>query len=84
MSHATDQAAIITRMYGPLAGKTIVDARPLSPSECESLSWQGGRHGPIAFALVLSDGTALIPSCDPEGNGPGALLLGDLVAPAAR
>jgi hypothetical protein len=60
----------IQNSYGTLVGRTIVKVRPLSNEECEEFMWST-THGNVAFAFILDDGTALVPSADPEGNSAG-------------
>ena len=52
-----------------LIGKTIANIRPMTAEEMNGYGWDG--YPPPV--LVLSDGTKLFPSIDPEGNGPGTL-----------
>lgn len=63
--------------FGSLVGRTIKAVRPLKRSELEDMYWEED-SGSIGFAIILDDGQVLIPSSDPEGNGPGHILLGDL------
>ena len=55
-----------------LVGLRIVGVRAMTDQEREDEGWEGSPHH--ATVLVLSDGTILYPSCDEEGNGPGALF----------
>lgn len=52
-----------------LGGHTIVDVRYLSDEECEAMGWY--RSCPV---LILSNGAAVYPSSDDEGNDAGALF----------
>lgn len=61
-----------------LSGLTITMIRPMTPTELDAEGWFA--HGTAPLALVLSDGTLLYASQDPEGNGPGTVF----VAGAAR
>lgn len=54
-----------------LVGKTIVEARYLTPKEAEEMGWDES-----GVVLFLSDKTQIIISRDDEANGPGALLVG--------
>ena len=58
-------------MSSNLIGKTIANIRPMTTKEMKSYGWDGEHAPPV---LVLSDGTKLFPSRDPEGNRPGALF----------
>jgi hypothetical protein len=71
---AFPRADYITREYGTLVGKTVKTVRPLLIEECEDLGWEYA-HMYEAMVIIFTDGTALIPMCDPEGNGAGHLLL---------
>lgn len=62
----------VHREWGSLVGKTVETVRPLTKSECEGFGWDYERED--AFVVVFTDGTALIPSQDPEGNGAGHLF----------
>ena len=64
----------IKKEYGSLVGRTIKTVRPLSLSEIEDFGWDDG-YGEVAFVIVLDDGTALVPSQDAEGNGPGQIFI---------
>ncbi len=60
----------VQKEWGSLIGRTIKDVREMTAVELENMSWdQGGGSVPVVF--TLDDGTALVPSQDPEGNGPG-------------
>lgn len=63
--------------FGSLVGKTIALVRPLSDAENDGLDWDPA-YGEPGFVLVCTDGTAIIPSADPEGNGPGFLFLAEV------
>lgn len=71
-----------------LLGRSIRDVRRMTTAELAAESWDcPAWEQPVA--LVLDDGTRLYASCDPEGNGPGALFGVDergeafAIAPAA-
>ena len=68
----------IKNEFGSLVGRTIKKVRPLSKAELEDMCWDDS-YGSVGFAIILDDGQVLIPSSDPEGNGPGHIFLGDLV-----
>lgn len=63
----------IQREWGSLVGKTVHSVRPLTKNECEGFGWDYERED--AFVIVFTDGTALVPSQDPEGNGAGFLFM---------
>jgi hypothetical protein len=46
----------------------------MSPAELKMFYWNNGSSG-VGMVIELDDGSALVPSCDPEGNGPGHLFL---------
>lgn len=63
----------ITREFGELVGKTIKAVRPMSPEECSKFYWEYDYQ--VAWLIEFTDGTVAVPSCDPEGNGRGHLIL---------
>lgn len=67
----------IQREWGSLVGKTVKTVRPLTKDECEGFGWDYERED--AFVIVFTDGTALIPSQDPEGNGAGFIITAKVV-----
>jgi hypothetical protein len=70
---------IIDKEYSSFVGKTIHSIRPLKDSEISLLEWNTQiRFGDIPMVIIFTDGQALIPSQDPEANGPGFLLRADL------
>ena len=60
--------------YGSLVGRKIKTVRPLTSGECEDFGWDAG-YGAVPMAIILDDGTALIPSSDPEGNDAGHIFV---------
>ena len=68
---------IIREAYGSIVGRKIVKVRPLMQEELDDMYWNQ-RYGSVGFAIILDDGQVLIPSCDPEGNGPGHVFIGEL------
>ena len=69
-----DKKSWITRDFGQLVGKKIIGVRPMTETECELFGWDY-RFEDYAMVLVCDDGTAIIPSQDPEGNGAGFLFV---------
>lgn len=67
-------SAYVKRTYGSLVGKKIRRVRPLTPGEQKMFYWDNGQSG-VGMMIELDDGTTLIPSCDPEGNGPGHIFV---------
>ena len=63
----------ITREFGELVGKTIKAVRPMSPAEKKHFMWEHDTNVP--FIIEFTDGTIVVPSCDPEGNGSGHLFV---------
>lgn len=57
----------------PYIGKTITAVRPMTKEEAEREGWSFGRHS-APSVVVLSDGSLIYASRDPEGNGPGELF----------
>lgn len=68
---------IIHEEYASFVGKTIHSIRPLRESELKSLYWDPC-SGDVPMAIIFTDGQVLIPSSDPEANGPGFLIVADL------
>jgi hypothetical protein len=64
----------IASEYGDLVGKKIKTVRPLLPQELEMFGWEEEGRGGVAMVIFFTDGSALIPSQDPEGNGAGHLI----------
>ena len=70
---------ILDKEYGSFIGKMVHTIRPLRESEIEELGWNGIiGFNDIPMVIIFHDGQALIPSQDPEGNGPGFLFTADL------
>jgi hypothetical protein len=74
---AKTETDIYQKEFGGLIGKTIKSVRAMTANEVQDMGWEFGYHE--AFVIVCTDGTAIIPSQDPEGNGPGFLFLGEMV-----
>ncbi len=55
----------------PLVGRRIVAIRPMSEAELIAEGWPTDDLVP---AIILDSGAVIFPSCDEEGNGPGALF----------
>jgi hypothetical protein len=72
MTHT--KASYIKSEYGSLVGRKIKTVRPLTSTEAKDFGWDDG-YGEVAFVIVLDDGTALVPSQDAEGNGPGHIFV---------
>lgn len=72
-----ERTEYITSEYGSLVGKTIAKVRPLMRAEAEDLAWEYD-YDRDAFVVIFTDGTAVIPMRDPEGNGSGFLAIGDV------
>lgn len=69
-----DRTSLINKEFGHLVGRTISDIRPLTENECYLMGWNYAINT-YAFIIILDDGTALIPSCDAEGNGQGHIFI---------
>lgn len=74
---------LIEEHYGSFIGKTIHSIRPLMHSEMKSLYWDI-HSGDVPMAIIFTDGQVLIPSSDPEANGPGFLLAANLSKEIAK
>lgn len=57
-----------------IVGQRIVAVRPMTREEVNGLAWCPG-YGDTPMVIVLQDGSVLVPQRDPEGNGPGAVLV---------
>jgi hypothetical protein len=68
--------AAVTNEFGEYVGKTIASIRPMTDKEVRGLGWEVGYDD--AFVIVFTDGSALIPSADQEGNGAGWLFTADV------
>lgn len=54
----------------PFENQTVETVRELNDKEYDLLNWNEDLHGRTRI-IVLEDGTRLVPSRDPEGNGSG-------------
>lgn len=61
--------------FNYLIGKTISSIRRIEPSECGNMGWNK-----CPLIINFSDGTAIIPQSDDEGNDGGALLYYDYLS----
>ena len=68
-----DYETYINDEFGQMVGKTVIGVRTLSAEELEDLYWDDIHP---AMVIIFNDGSCAIPSCDPEGNGPGHLFMG--------
>lgn len=66
----------IHREFGWMVGKTVADVYSLSSDEILEMGWYES-WGQVPFIVEFTDGTCIIPSSDPEGNGPGFLISGN-------
>ena len=73
-----DYAKYIKEEYGSIVGQKIAQVRTLSAQEREDFGWEIG-YGGVPMVIILENGAALIPSQDPEGNGPGHIFLEKVV-----
>lgn len=65
--------------YGAFLGKTILDIRPMTKDEHSEFAWDYERED--GFVIIFTDGSVLIPSRDPEGNGAGFLFVAKVMVP---
>lgn len=68
-----DPKKYIEKEYGSIVGAKIIGVRPLTASELADMWWDDSYD--VAFAILLDNGQALIPSRDPEGNGAGHVFV---------
>jgi hypothetical protein len=61
-------------VHTSLLGRTIMDVRPMKSDELKLFGWDLS-YGSEPMVIILDDLTAIIPSQDPEGNGPGHLFV---------
>lgn len=61
-------------MSTAIVGRTITGVRPMRYSELEAEGWEVGPFDDPPAVIELDDGAIIYPSCDSEGNGPGALF----------
>lgn len=64
----------IKKEYGSLVGKTIKEVRALTADEAKIWGWSV-THGTTPSIIVMTDGSVIIPSADPEGNDAGHLFI---------
>lgn len=57
--------------FDDLLGQRIIGLRPMRSSERRAFGWEHDRGQ--AVLLLLENGSKIVCSRDPEGNGPGAL-----------
>lgn len=77
-----DYSKYVKEEYGSIIGQKIAQVRPLSTQELEDFGWDANPNGGIPMVIILENGAALIPSQDPEGNGPGHIFLEKVVVVA--
>lgn len=65
--------AYVTREYGSLVGKTVSGVRAMTDTELAEFLWYDGEVGVV---IEFTDGSFVIVSKDDEGNGAGALFIG--------
>jgi hypothetical protein len=68
-----ENTSYIKGYYAGLVGKTVKEVRPLYAEEIEDLGWDTKDHT-VAFAVIFTDGSFIIPMRDDEGNGAGTLI----------
>lgn len=77
-----DYSKYVKEEYGSIVGQKIAQVRPLSAQEQKDFGWDDAGYGGIPMVIILGNGAALIPSQDPEGNGPGHIFLEKVVVVA--
>lgn len=63
----------LRKEFGSIIGRTIKSIRPMFEEELDGFGWYRGMD--IPFVIILDDDTVIVPSQDPEGNGPGHLFI---------
>lgn len=58
-----------------LVGRSILKVRKMEPDELDAFGWDDYQH--TAVVIILDNGKAIVPSCDPEGNQAGFLFIED-------
>jgi hypothetical protein len=61
--------------YGAIVGKKVRSVRLVQPLELEALGWDDINEPVIQ--IVMTDGTVVLPTRDPEMNGPGFLAIAE-------
>jgi len=74
-----DYSKYVKEKYGSIVGQKIAQVRPLSVQEQLDFGWDDAGYGGIPMVIILENGAALVPSQDPEGNGPGHIFLESVV-----
>lgn len=71
----------VKRQFAGLVGRTIKEVIVLNDAELKAIGFDDyiGYANPT-IALILDDGSGVVPMADPEGNGPGWLELLELMA----
>jgi hypothetical protein len=77
-----DYSKYVKEEYGSIVGQKVAQVRPLSAQEQKDFGWDDAGYGGIPMVIILGNGAALIPSQDPEGNGPGHIFLEKVVVVA--
>jgi hypothetical protein len=67
---------VVQREFGKIVGRRIVAVEPLTREQALALGFDEEGLGPhTVLAVTLDDGSLLLPTDCPEGNGPGWLEL---------
>jgi hypothetical protein len=69
-----DYTEYVQEEFGPLVGRTITGVRLMTEGEMNMLGWYEG-GGSVPIVIALDNKMLVIPSQDPEGNGPGHLFI---------
>lgn len=62
-----------------LVGRKITSVRAMTAAELDLYGWDPGYRS-TGLVVMLDNGQAIVPSQDPEGNGPGHLFIEDTEA----
>lgn len=64
----------LMKEYKKLEGRRIVEVRELKEEEYALFDWQPSSSHP-GMIYILDNGQVMVPSMDPEGNGPGHIFV---------
>jgi hypothetical protein len=70
MTHTVE--GYVNAHYGQLVGKRVAQVRLMADEDKQDFGWE---PRDVAVEIIMSDGTVIIPSQDPEGNGAGHLFI---------
>lgn len=68
----------LTNEFGKFIDKRLKTIRPMTSEEMQDFGWDD-RSSDIPFVMIFDGGMAMIPSQDPEGNGPGWVFTASVI-----